>query len=193
MSRASSGFLSRTGRHVSMAFASPSSRRCRLARVSSPSSMHCWPRLPPCAQQRGPLTTCGRTSWSPILPRSTSSPRISTLPSPSPGPAGTMVHLAVILAAELERRGVPCPVVHFETLQAAAQHSVSTGGAPVRIWPIGNPPRTAEATAAAARTVVADLTNRSTSRRAAHRLARIPFPASGSPSAAPSPRSTTYF
>jgi hypothetical protein len=75
------------------------------------------------------------------------------------GPAGTMVHLAVILATELERRGVPCPVVHFETLQAAAQHSVSTGGAPVRIWPIGNPPRTAEATAAAARTVIADLTS----------------------------------
>ena len=75
------------------------------------------------------------------------------------GPAGTMVHLTVILATELERRGVPCPVIHFETLQATAQHSVSTGGAPVRIWPIGNPPRTAEATAAAARTVVADLTN----------------------------------
>jgi hypothetical protein len=75
------------------------------------------------------------------------------------GPAGTMVHLAVILATELERRGVPCPVVYFETLQAAAQHSVSTGGAPVRIWPIGNPPFTAEATAAAARTVIADLTS----------------------------------
>jgi hypothetical protein len=75
------------------------------------------------------------------------------------GPAGTMVHLAVVLAAELERRGVPCPVVHFETLQAAAQHSVSTGGAPVRIWPVGNPPRAAEATAATARSVVADLTN----------------------------------
>ncbi len=75
------------------------------------------------------------------------------------GPAGTMVHLTVILATELERRGVPCPVVHFETLRAAARHSVSTGGASVRIWPIGNPPRTAEATAAAARTVVADLTN----------------------------------
>ena len=74
------------------------------------------------------------------------------------GPAGTMVHLAVVLAGELERRGVPCPVVHFETLRAAAHHSVSTGGAPVRIWPIGNPPRTDEATAAAARTVVADLT-----------------------------------
>ncbi len=75
------------------------------------------------------------------------------------GPAGTMVHLAVVLAAELERRGVPCAVVHFEALRAAAHHSVSTGGAPVRIWPIGNPPRTAEATAAAARAVVADLTN----------------------------------
>ena len=75
------------------------------------------------------------------------------------GPAGTMVHLAVILAAELERRGVPCSVVHFETLQAAARHSVSTRGAPVRIWPIGNPPRTDEATAVAARAVVADLTN----------------------------------
>ena len=75
------------------------------------------------------------------------------------GPAGTMVHLAVILATELERRGVPCPVVYFETLLAAAQHSVATGGAAVRIWPIGNPPRTAEATASAARTVVADLTN----------------------------------
>jgi hypothetical protein len=75
------------------------------------------------------------------------------------GPAGTMVHLAVVLAAELERRGVPCPVVHFETLQATARHSVSTGGAPVRIWPIGSPPRTAAATAAAARVVVADLTN----------------------------------
>ncbi|MEP6666681.1 MAG: hypothetical protein ABJA81_09560, partial [Nocardioidaceae bacterium] len=60
------------------------------------------------------------------------------------GPAGTMVHLAVVLAAELERRGVPCPVVHFETLQAAARHSVSTGGAAVRIWPVGNPPRAAE-------------------------------------------------
>jgi hypothetical protein len=75
------------------------------------------------------------------------------------GPAATMVHLAVVLATELERRGVPCPVVHFETLQAAAQHSASTGGAPVRIWPIDNPPRTAEATAATARAVVADLTN----------------------------------
>ena len=75
------------------------------------------------------------------------------------GPAGTMVHLAVILAAEMERRGVPCPVVHFETLRAIAQHSVSTGGAPVRIWPIGNPPRANEDTAAAARAVVADLTN----------------------------------
>jgi hypothetical protein len=74
------------------------------------------------------------------------------------GPAGTMVHLAVVLATELERRGVPCPVVHFETLQATAQHSVSTGGAPVRIWPIGNPPRTTEATAAAVRAVIADLT-----------------------------------
>ncbi|MEP7111732.1 MAG: hypothetical protein ABI862_00565 [Ilumatobacteraceae bacterium] len=75
------------------------------------------------------------------------------------GPAGTMVHLAVILAAELERRGVPCPVVHFETLQATAQHSVSTSSAQVRIWPIGNPPRTAQASAAAARMVVSDLTN----------------------------------
>lgn len=75
------------------------------------------------------------------------------------GPAGTMVHLAVTLAAELERRGVPCPVVHFETLQATAQHSVSTVGAPVRIWSIGNPPRSGEATTAAARTVIADLTN----------------------------------
>lgn len=75
------------------------------------------------------------------------------------GPAATMVHLAVVLATELERRGVPCPVTHFETLQAAALHSVSTGGAPVRLWPIGNPPRTAEATATAAGTVVADLTN----------------------------------
>jgi hypothetical protein len=74
------------------------------------------------------------------------------------GPAGTMVHLAVVMAAELERRCVPCPVVHFETLQAAAEHSVSTCGAPVRIWPIGNPPRTDEATAAAARAVIADLT-----------------------------------
>jgi hypothetical protein len=75
------------------------------------------------------------------------------------GPAGTMVHLALVMATELERRGVPCPVVHFETLQAAAQHSVSTCGAPVRIWPIANPPRTTDATAAAARTVVADLIN----------------------------------
>ena len=75
------------------------------------------------------------------------------------GPAGTMVHLAVVLATELERRGVPCSVVHFETLHAAAQHSVSTGGAPVRIWPIGNPPRTVEATTEAARRVIADLTN----------------------------------
>jgi hypothetical protein len=75
------------------------------------------------------------------------------------GPAGTMVHLAVVMAAELELRGVPCPVVHFETLQAAARHSVSTSGAAVRIWPIGNPPRTDEATAAAARAVIADLTN----------------------------------
>ena len=87
------------------------------------------------------------------------------------GPAATMVHLTVILAAELERRGVPCPVVHFETLRAAAQHSVSTCGAPVRIWPIGNPPRTAEATAVAARTVVADLTNPAHGQRAADRLA----------------------
>ena len=75
------------------------------------------------------------------------------------GPAGTIVHLAVILAAELERRGVPCPVIHFESLRAAAHHSVSTGGAPVRVWPVGNPPRTDEATAAAARAVIADLTN----------------------------------
>jgi hypothetical protein len=75
------------------------------------------------------------------------------------GPAGTMVHLAVMLAAELERRGVPCPVVHFETLQAAARHSVSTSGASVRLWPIGNPPRTTDETAAAARAVAVDLTN----------------------------------
>jgi hypothetical protein len=75
------------------------------------------------------------------------------------GPAGTMVHLAVVLAAELERRGVPCPVVHFETLRAAAQHSVSTCAAPVRVWPIGNAPRTPEATAAAVQAVVADLTS----------------------------------
>ncbi len=75
------------------------------------------------------------------------------------GPAGTMVHLAVVLAAELERRGVPCPVVYFETLRAAAQHSVATGGAPVRIWPVGNPPRTTEATSASAQAVVADLTS----------------------------------
>ncbi len=74
------------------------------------------------------------------------------------GPAGTMVHLAVVLAAELERRGVPCPVVHFETLRAAASHSVSTGGAPVRIWPVGNPPRTSESTSSAMRAVVSDLT-----------------------------------
>ena len=50
-------------------------------------------------------------------------------------------------------------MVHFETLHAAAQHSVSTGGAPVRIWPIGNPPSTPEAMAKAARSVVADLTS----------------------------------
>jgi hypothetical protein len=75
------------------------------------------------------------------------------------GPAGTMVHLTVILATELERRGVPCSVVHLEALQAAAQHSVSTSGARVRIWPFANPPGPAEATAAAAQAVVADLTS----------------------------------
>jgi len=74
------------------------------------------------------------------------------------GPAATMVHLAVVLATELERRGVPCPVVHFESLQAAARHSVATGGAPIRIWSIGHPASDGEATGAAARPVIADLT-----------------------------------
>ncbi len=76
------------------------------------------------------------------------------------GPAGTMVHLAVVLASELERRGVPCPVVHFPAFTLAAQHSVTTVGAPVRTWPISNPPRTTDETQAVA--VIDDLTQATT-------------------------------
>jgi hypothetical protein len=74
------------------------------------------------------------------------------------GPAATMVHLAVVFASELERRGVPAPLIHFETLTSTAHHSITTVGAPVRVWPIGNPPRTDAATDAAINAVIADLT-----------------------------------
>jgi hypothetical protein len=74
------------------------------------------------------------------------------------GPAGTMVHLAIVLASELEHRGVPCPVVHFDALTRTARHSVTSVGAPVRIWPIGNPPRAHDDTNAAVGAVVDDLT-----------------------------------
>jgi hypothetical protein len=74
------------------------------------------------------------------------------------GPAATMVHLAVVFASELERRGVPAPLIHFETLTPTAHHSITTVGAPVRAWPIGNPPRTDAATDAAINAVIADLT-----------------------------------
>jgi hypothetical protein len=74
------------------------------------------------------------------------------------GPAATMVHLAVVFASELERRGVPAPLIHFETLTPTAHHSITTVGAPVRVWPIGNPPRTDAATDAAINAVIADLT-----------------------------------
>jgi hypothetical protein len=78
------------------------------------------------------------------------------------GPAGTMVHLAVVLASELERRGVPCSVVHFDALALTAQHSVTTVGAPVRTWPIGNPPRTSDETRSAVNAVIDDLTQPTT-------------------------------
>jgi hypothetical protein len=74
------------------------------------------------------------------------------------GPAATMVHLAVVFCSELERRGVPAPLIHFETLAATAHHSITTVGAPVRVWPIGNPPRTEAATDAAINAVIDDLT-----------------------------------
>jgi hypothetical protein len=78
------------------------------------------------------------------------------------GPAATMVHLAVVFASELERRGVPAPLIHFETLAPTAHHSVSTVGAPVRVWPIGNPPRTDHATSDAITAVIDDLTTPTT-------------------------------
>jgi hypothetical protein len=78
------------------------------------------------------------------------------------GPAATMVHLAVVFASELERRGVPAPLIHFETLAATAHHSVTTVGAPVRVWPIGNPPRTDHATSDAINAVIEDLTRPTT-------------------------------
>ena len=74
------------------------------------------------------------------------------------GPAATMVHLAVVFASELERRDVPAPVIHFEALTPTAHHSVTTVGAPVRVWPIGNPPRTDSATSNAINAVIDDLT-----------------------------------
>lgn len=74
------------------------------------------------------------------------------------GPAATMVHLAVVFASELERRGVPAPLIHFDALAPSARHSVSTAGAAVRIWPIGNPPRTDNDTRSAVGRVVDDLT-----------------------------------
>jgi hypothetical protein len=74
------------------------------------------------------------------------------------GPAATMVHLAVVFASELERRGVPAPLIHFEALAATAHHSIATVGAPVRVWPIGNPPRADAITDAAINTVIDDLT-----------------------------------
>jgi hypothetical protein len=78
------------------------------------------------------------------------------------GPAATMVHLAVVFASELEGRGVPAPLIHFETLAATAQHSVTTVGASVRVWPIGNPPRTDHATSEAITAVIEDLTRPTT-------------------------------
>jgi hypothetical protein len=79
------------------------------------------------------------------------------------GPAGTMVHLAIVLASELETRGVPCSVVYFDALTRTAQHSVTTVCAPVRVWPIANPPRTDAETANAVSAVVGDLTKAPTS------------------------------
>ncbi len=78
------------------------------------------------------------------------------------GPAATMVHLAVVLASELERRGVACPVVHFDALARSALHSVTTVGAPVRVWPIGNPPRGTDETRRAVDLVIDDLTSATT-------------------------------
>jgi hypothetical protein len=74
------------------------------------------------------------------------------------GPAATMVHLAVVFASELERRGVQAPLIHFEALAATAHHSITTVGAPVRAWPIGNPPRVDQATSDAINAVIDDLT-----------------------------------
>jgi hypothetical protein len=74
------------------------------------------------------------------------------------GPAATMVHLAMVFSSELERRGVPAPLVHFEALARSAHHSVTTVGAPVRTWPIGNPGRTEADTLNTVATVISDLT-----------------------------------
>ena len=74
------------------------------------------------------------------------------------GPAATMVHLSVIFSSELEQRGVPAPLIHFEALTATARHSVTTVGAPVRLWPIGRPPSTDQAMRAAVCHVLDDLT-----------------------------------
>lgn len=73
------------------------------------------------------------------------------------GPAATMVHLAVVFSCELERRGVPAPLLHFDALTRSARHSVTTVGAPVRIWPIENAPRRDADTTQAVRRVVDDL------------------------------------
>jgi hypothetical protein len=74
------------------------------------------------------------------------------------GPAATMVHLAAIFAAELERRGVASPFIFFAPLARSAAHSIHTVGAALRAWPIANPPRTDAETSAAVTPVVADLT-----------------------------------
>jgi hypothetical protein len=74
------------------------------------------------------------------------------------GPAATMVHLAAIFAAELERRGVASPFIYFAPLARSATHSIHTVGAALRAWPIANPPRTDAETSAAVTPVVADLT-----------------------------------
>lgn len=74
------------------------------------------------------------------------------------GPAATMVHLAVVFADELERRGCPAPLVHFDALAASLAHSLTTVGAPLRTYPIANPPRTDDVTRAAVAPVVEGLT-----------------------------------
>jgi hypothetical protein len=74
------------------------------------------------------------------------------------GPAATMVHLAAIFSAELERRGVPSPFLYFAPLAQSAAHSIHTVGAALRSYAIDNPPRTDAETLAAVAPVIAGLT-----------------------------------